>query len=208
MGAQRGRRLQSRQRRGIAKRKALAVTSFLSENLNNPKVIPEKIVVCDRFGNVSFKQRIDSTLKVPRDFEPMHTRIKALHPWELNHTVGGKLVKLSNKKAKKRPLDWGKNTDLSVVKGVLVTENTHEAYRIPPEKTHEQETASLIRKIYAPPRDAETVMVKVGVIAPHKVLLTDKETGEKKLIRVPAKDRFLPVGLHGSVPNTQKGEKQ
>jgi hypothetical protein len=38
-------------------------------------------------------------------------------------------------------------------------------------------------------------MVKVGMTKPHGLMIEDKETGERKYIKVPAKPRYKEVGL-------------
>lgn len=51
----------------------------------------------------------------------------------------------------------------------------------------------------APKRDLR-VMVRVGTTPERKLIVEDKETHEKKYMKIPSKPKYVEVGLHSSVP--------
>ncbi len=53
------------------------------------------------------------------------------------------------------------------------------------------------------PKPNQTLQVRIGTTPERKLLITDKETGKKKLIRLEAKPKYVEVGLSGSIPNKE-----
>ncbi len=131
---------------------------------------PERILVCDKYGNARYVLRKDSTLMVRGS-----TASEGLALYQ----------DVSHIKVRSKGL-WD---DVAIREAAAAD-------------TRMKQQDSVARKL--PNVDDsgrnESPMVRNGVSPAHKVLITDPDTGEKHLIKIPEKPHYVPIGLHSSVP--------
>lgn len=115
-------RLDKRTREAIQATRTDAIHSQTSRNLSTPYQAQERFITCDKYGNVSYRSAMDSTLRV-RGMAENKTKFRVELP-----------DKMADLTVTKGPLNWG-------------TLELHSLKRIKPKATGEQLQAKAIRAL-------------------------------------------------------------
>lgn len=151
---------------------AYALSQERMSSLRMSHVKPERAIQCDKYGNVFYRTTKDSTMYAKGCSEVMN-RLHVEGPSNSLMSVSIDLVNDSDKQLMDKT-DRDIRKQDSVVRKLTNVDQSH--------------------------RNA-SAMVRVGTTPARKLLVTDSD-GNKKMMRISEKPKFVPVGLHTSVPRT------